>query len=31
MVTHVSKGGVETAVNTGSEPYYEIIVELKAP
>ena len=29
MVTFVPKGGVETAVNTGSEPYYEIIVELK--
>ena len=29
MVTHVPKGGVETAVNTGSAPYYEIIVELK--
>ena len=29
MVTLVPKGGVETAVNTGSEPYYEIIVELK--
>jgi hypothetical protein len=31
MVTHVPKGGIETAVNTGAEPYYEIIVELKAP
>jgi len=31
MVTHVPKGGVETAVNTGAEPYYEIIVELKTP
>ena len=29
MVTLVPKGGIETAVNTGSEPYYEIIVELK--
>ena len=29
MVTFVPKGGVETAVNAGSEPYYEIIVELK--
>lgn len=29
MVTHVPKGGIETAVNTGGEPYYEIIVELK--
>ncbi len=28
MVTHVPKGGIETAVNTGAEPYYEIIVEL---
>jgi predicted metal-dependent enzyme (double-stranded beta helix superfamily) len=30
MVTHVPKGGIETAVNTGAEPYYEIIVELKS-
>ncbi len=29
MVTHVPKGGIEAAVNTGAEPYYEIIVELK--
>src|ERR1700730_15405587 len=29
MVVHVPKGGVETAVNIGAEPYYEIIVELK--
>jgi len=29
MVAHVPKGGIETAVNVGSEPYYEIIVELK--
>ena len=29
MVTHVPKGGIETAVNTGAEPFYEIIVELK--
>ena len=29
MVTHVPKGGIETAVNTGDAPYYEIIVELK--
>jgi len=29
MVTHVPKGGIEAAVNTGTEPYYEIIVELK--
>jgi hypothetical protein len=29
MVTHVPKGGIETAVNTGAAPYYEIIVELK--
>ena len=29
MVTLVPKGGVETAVNTGAAPYYEIIVELK--
>jgi hypothetical protein len=26
---HVPKGGVETAINIGAEPYYEIIVELK--
>ena len=31
MVTHVPKGGIETAVNCGDEPYYEIIVELKNP
>jgi hypothetical protein len=29
MVAHVPKGGIETAVNVGAEPYYEIIVELK--
>jgi hypothetical protein len=29
MVVHIPKGGVETAVNVGAEPYYEIIVELK--
>ena len=29
MVTFVPKGGVETAVNTGEQPYYEVIVELK--
>jgi hypothetical protein len=29
MVTFVPKGGIETAVNCGTEPYYEIIVELK--
>ena len=29
MVTFVPKGGIETAVNAGAEPYYEIIVELK--
>ena len=29
MVTFVPKGGIETAVNCGAEPYYEIIVELK--
>jgi beta-alanine degradation protein BauB len=29
MVAHVPKGGIETAVNVGDEPYYEIIVELK--
>ncbi|WP_420638139.1 hypothetical protein [Candidatus Poriferisocius sp.] len=25
----IAKGGIETAVNTGTEPYYEILVELK--
>ena len=29
MVTFVPKGGIETAVNTGEQPYYEVIVELK--
>ena len=29
MVTFVPKGGVETAVNVGAQPYYEVIVELK--
>ena len=29
MVTHVPKGGIETAVNVGADDYYEIIVELK--
>lgn len=29
MVTFVPKGGIETAVNTGQERYYEVIVELK--
>jgi beta-alanine degradation protein BauB len=29
MVTFVPAGGVETAVNCGDEPYYEVIVELK--
>ena len=29
MVVHVPKGGIETAVNVGADPYYEIIVELK--
>jgi len=29
MVTFVPKGGIETAVNTGAEPFYEVIVELK--
>ena len=29
MVAHVPKGGIETAVNVGAEPYYEVIVELK--
>jgi len=31
MVAHVAKGGIETAINVGDEPYYEIIVELKDP
>lgn len=25
----ISKGGVETAVNSGTKPYYEILIELK--
>jgi hypothetical protein len=29
MVVHVPKGGIETAVNVGADPYYEVIVELK--
>jgi hypothetical protein len=29
MVAHIPKGGIETAVNVGAEPYYEVIVELK--
>jgi hypothetical protein len=29
MVTFVPQGGIETAVNTGDQPYYEVIVELK--
>jgi beta-alanine degradation protein BauB len=29
MVVHIPRGGIETAVNVGAEPYYEIIVELK--
>jgi len=29
MVTFVPAGGIETAVNCGAEPFYEIIVELK--
>ena len=28
-VVHVTRGGVETARNTGSEAYLEVIVELK--
>jgi hypothetical protein len=31
MVTFVPKGGIETAINCGDEPYYEVIVELKQP
>ncbi len=30
MVTFVPRGGIETAVNTGNEQYYEVIVELKS-
>jgi hypothetical protein len=26
---YLEKGGVETAVNSGTKPYYEILVELK--
>jgi 5-deoxy-D-glucuronate isomerase len=26
---YVPRGGIETAVNTGNEPYVEIIIELK--
>jgi hypothetical protein len=26
---YVERGGIETAVNTGNEPYLEVIVELK--
>ncbi len=25
----ITKGGVETAVNTGQQPYFEILIELK--
>lgn len=28
-VVHVGRGGVETARNVGSQPYHEVIVELK--
>jgi predicted metal-dependent enzyme (double-stranded beta helix superfamily) len=28
---YLERGGIETAVNTGSEPYDEIIIELKDP
>jgi hypothetical protein len=28
-VVHVTRGGVESARNTGEEPYLEVIVELK--
>jgi hypothetical protein len=30
-VVHVPRGGVETARNVGTQPYLEIIVELKEP
>ena len=26
---YISRGGIEAAVNTGTEPYYEILIELK--
>jgi hypothetical protein len=29
QVLYIDKGGVETAVNSGSKPYYEILIELK--
>jgi predicted metal-dependent enzyme (double-stranded beta helix superfamily) len=29
MVTFVPAGGIETAVNCGASPFYEVIVELK--
>jgi hypothetical protein len=29
MVVHVPKGGIETAINVGAAPYYEVIVEVK--
>lgn len=29
VVVPMKRGGVETAVNVGEQPYYEIIVELK--
>ncbi|MBV9411723.1 MAG: hypothetical protein JO148_09005, partial [Acidimicrobiia bacterium] len=29
MTVFVARGGVETARNTGTEPYKEIIIELK--
>ena len=28
---YVERGGVETAVNAGAEPYHEILIELKDP
>ena len=28
-VTFAKKGGIETAVNIGDEPFHEIVVELK--
>ena len=31
LVAYVPKGGIETAINVGDEPYYEIVVELKDP
>jgi hypothetical protein len=29
QVIYLTKGGIETAVNSGTKPYYEILIELK--